>query len=418
VTVERFSSNEDPPATEPEPAAEPEPTVAPTRTRWTGTRVIGALLAVLFFGGPAIAGTLGVQPQTIENRALAPFPSLSDGWDIFPALTGWATDHLPLRDRAVRVNNKVSQDAFGEMPATAGSLPTVILGRDGWLYYSVDIGNACSARNRMAHVADGATRLAGIVAKTNAAYLMTVAPNKTSIETENLPDRYPLDVCASQARADLHQRLATTPPPGYFDLFGPIAEVKREHTTAYLPQDTHWTDFGCIRYATELVQRLDPALLGATTVTPTGPRSADGDLNTLRGIPGPTIAEGASLTRSGVSTQVDAMSLAGVTYNLFTSTSTDAALWPGRTVIIGDSFSDKSLTTLAPFFGELVFFAYTTEQASPPKALADLLLSADTVIFEQVERYYVSDLYPVTQSSYLDSLEEAVDQALRSRSAG
>ena len=87
------------------------------RTKRRPRRWVALLIAFLFFFGPLGAFVLGQRPVAFENRALAEFPSVSDGWDFFPNFTTWAVDHLPLRDKAVRANARASELVFGEAPS-------------------------------------------------------------------------------------------------------------------------------------------------------------------------------------------------------------------------------------------------------------------------------------------------------------
>jgi alginate O-acetyltransferase complex protein AlgJ len=392
-----------------EQASEHQPQAPSPRPKWGRGGIVVAILALAFFATPAVARIAGVRPLTIENHTLAPFPSLADRWEFFPKLATWATDHLPLRDRAVRVNSEISENAFGELPATAGQRPIVLMGKDGWLFYDADISNACKAMDHLAQVGDRVQRLGSIIAKATGSFTFVVAPDKSSVETDRLPRRYAQDACATAEKLALRKKLASTPPIGYVDLFGPIDDVKKQHGSAYQPQDTHWNDYGRIQYATVLTRHLDPALADGTSVVAIGPQSSPGDLNVLRGQPGPTTYDGASITRVGVTTQDSVQTIFGMPLEVTTSASTGAPLHPGRTVIIGDSFSHRSLPMLAPFFSE-VDLVLPNEHGTPVEALAALLQSADTVIFEEIERAYVVSDSSLLEPHYMDRLEQLLSQ--------
>jgi len=89
------------------------------RPRHGGRQRTALLSALVFFLVPVLAVSLGVRPAEFENRALAGFPTPTDGWGFFTGLPAWASDHLPFRDVAVRVVDGLSRGAFGES-ATLG----------------------------------------------------------------------------------------------------------------------------------------------------------------------------------------------------------------------------------------------------------------------------------------------------------
>ena len=116
---------------------------------------------------PAAAYVFGVRATEIENRRLTPFPSLSAGWEFFPQVSAWATDHLPLRDRAVAANTGCRSRCSASRrstavppraarpgrwrPRPAGGrsqervFPKVLQGQDGWLFLGADVCGAVRA---------------------------------------------------------------------------------------------------------------------------------------------------------------------------------------------------------------------------------------------------------------------------------
>jgi hypothetical protein len=82
------------------------------------------VLALVFFFTPAVALASGFHAHQIENRPLAKFPSIHDGWKALPELGTWATDHLFGRKQAVAVNNQIAQHLFGHCPTTPPPPPS------------------------------------------------------------------------------------------------------------------------------------------------------------------------------------------------------------------------------------------------------------------------------------------------------
>ena len=96
----------------------------PARHRRPGRRQFSAIvlvLAMVFFFTPAVALAAGFRAHQIENRPLAKFPSIHDGWKALPELGTWATDHLFGRKQAVALNDQIAQHVFGQLPDNTGS---------------------------------------------------------------------------------------------------------------------------------------------------------------------------------------------------------------------------------------------------------------------------------------------------------
>lgn len=349
-----------------------------------------AVLALLFFGAPGVSVAFGARAGQIENRELAPFPSPGDGWAFFPQLSQWATDHLPLRDRAVEANTQLSRVVFDELPATAG-VPPVVEGRDGWLYLREDLDHACDFRAEQQALGSQFARMADLAGDLGVAFVSVVGPDKTTVETDRLPAVYPRMNCSREAKAALWDRVAADPPPGFVDLLPVMRSVKAEHGAAYKPQDTHFNDYGNVAYARALVAAIDPDVWARTEVIATGPRSTVGDLLVVLGQPGPTTFDGIELRRGGVTVdRHEAVSVDGVPlWARTTATSTAGApLIPGRTVMFGDSYTINALPWLSPFFEELLLVEH---RAYDPVAVARLLGTADRIVDEVVERTYVTN---------------------------
>jgi len=87
-------------------------------------------------------------------------------------------------------------------------------------------------------------------------------------------------------------------------------------------------------------------------------------------------------------------------YTTSTATSTGAPLVPGRTLLIGDSFSLHVVSWLQPFFADLTYLPLSVD----PATFARQLRSADAVIFEQVERYFVQCDTPLLSADFLTAV--------------
>src|SRR5688500_20262388 len=93
-----------------------------------------ALTAVLFLVAPWLARAAGVEAEQIENRRPAPAPELQDGWELFPRLSNYLTDRLPLRKQAVAADAWIDINVFDGAPTFGQAASSEgVLGRAGWL---------------------------------------------------------------------------------------------------------------------------------------------------------------------------------------------------------------------------------------------------------------------------------------------
>ena len=405
---------------------------APARRRhWPTRRPVALLLALCFFFGPAVGFLLGARPQAIENRALTPMPSLSDGWSFFPTFTSWAVDHLPLRAQAVKANSVVSEKVFGEAPsfngdtggpiggapvgasgkAAASQYPRVIQGKEGWLYFGADVSNLCQPTGSVAETLTRLNRLADAVQASGRRFVLAIAPDKSTIYPEALPDSYAGRSCAEARRTAFWDAVQKTPPAGYVDLKTPLlAEQQKSGVPVYRQTDTHWGPLGAAIYAQRLAAALDPALLRSTTIVPKGQATRTGDLGNMIGSPNVDSFPDYELRRPGVEpVGREGLALPAMPYSprTFTDTTTGAPLFTPATLLLGDSFSSASGGTLGPLFADVTLLH--NEAADPyPQAVASRMAEADVVVYEIVERTIASGRGALISDESLTAIEKTL----------
>lgn len=396
---------------------------APAATARRRPRRLAVLVVgLVFLFTPAVAYVTGVRATEIENRPLAAFPSPSQGWEFFPSVTTWATDHLPLRGFAVSANARVSRDLFGEAPPRSGTdsgptgpvapvpgagpsmdrtFPAVFEGRDGWLFLGGDQAAACAPRAPLEQTLEGLERFGDLLTGAGKAYVLTVAPDKSTLSPDRLPASYVGDDCAPAGKAAFWDRLQSRPLTGYADLKGPLEQAQRETgDDLYRPSDTHWGPRGALVYAEQVADALDPALWRTSTPTPTRPVRQDGDLAVLLGTPRTDEVPGWALERPGVVVRQAAET--GLA-----STTTDVPLWTAPTLVVGDSFTKASLPQLAPLFAD-ARIVQPSLAAEDAEALVAAVLAADAVVLELVERSVAGGRLALTDPAFLDLLEQAL----------
>jgi alginate O-acetyltransferase complex protein AlgJ len=429
--------------------------------RWTPSHTLIGVFALLFFFGPAIAAGVGVRATAIENRKLTSFPSIHNGWSIFGNFDSWATDHLPLRDTAVRTNTNAERDIFREDPnyaangaagattANAGGVaglpgvgapapaatptptqstaaaapaapaitfPAVVGGTNGWLYYGTDFADACQPVLTPTVIAQRFQQLSDIITKAGKKFVMTIAPDKSDVYPQYIPSNFAAKTCTRTAQDALWAAMAAHPPTGYFDVHTPIvaAVAAAPQTPIYYKTDTHWDNAGSLIYAKGLANSLNPSIWTTSVVKDTGPVSKPTDLSALLGTPKSESQETFTVTRPGVH-NVENNKMVKIA-----NTTTNAPLVTGSTALISDSFTEAANFAVSGFFSSASIInpvaACTTASCLPKGSafayagLESIIKGSQTVVLEIVERDVVGGQAPILSSAFLTSLASSLGE--------
>lgn len=359
-------------------------------------RLLSALVAFAFVFGPAAAWLGGVRAEPFENRPLAPAPTTADGWHALDTLAPWASDHLPLREQAVRSKAWTDFHALGTIPGTVPTAlrppiqttdgphpvaPTVVRGRDGYLFLGQDFDNLCLGTARFRSSLRRLSRLVDVIAASGRRVVLTVAPNKSTVMSSRLPAVLPHGRCATSALRHQAAVLDDYADPHYLALRPSLDDLLRGGVEPYWRDDTHWTGTGASTYAGLLAARLGIAGLRTHDLTVTH----EGDLGGLIGV---RLRETRRVKRvtgdiSEIHVPHDGYQLHVAPMRRWTS-ETPGAL-PGRTVLIGDSFTANYLDNLQPLFAHGTFLYDRPYQDM--KRVVSEIQRADTVVIEVVQRF-------------------------------
>lgn len=185
---------------------------------------------VLF--GPSTAGAneqLAKPPVLIKNGKLND-TFLSDAMQ-------WYTDHAFLRQELISLNNLLSAKLF----RTSGA-DSVILGKDGWLYYGYTLGDytgdGALTEKELYAVANNLALMNEYVSQKGEKFLFVPVPNKNTLYPEQMPSSYKQSDDRSIFR--LMAKLKTLQVP-YADLY---AAFKNENEPLYFAHDSHWNPKG------------------------------------------------------------------------------------------------------------------------------------------------------------------------------
>lgn len=187
----------------------------------------------IFFTGPSQSGA---------NENLSDFPSLKtkDGEinrEYLGQVSGWIDDHFLLRQEWISLHNWISGKVFG----VSGN-DSVILGTDGWLYYSDTLADYTSTNPMSGRELFGAQRnlqlMADYCRENGRAFLFVIAPNKNSLYGGNMPGYGHIGENTNAQR--LLQRLEAA-GVGTVDLF---AQFSGQEEVLYFEHDSHWNTKG------------------------------------------------------------------------------------------------------------------------------------------------------------------------------
>jgi alginate O-acetyltransferase complex protein AlgJ len=353
-------------------------------------KALATVVACAFVFGPAAAAALGQRATPMENRPLAARPAVSEGWDALDMLTAWASDHLPVRNHAVRTNAWIDYHVLGGLPAAAstnpkGPDPLVVRGRDEYLFVGEDFTFSCVRGKEFDRSLRSMLELAAVIEASGRRAVVVIGPNKSSVAPDKLPRVVPRGDCATDTMAAQERTMGRTTDPRFVNLLPGLREAESKGLRPYWKTDSHWSPNGAAVYARTLADRLRPGT-GALATTSTGTQVFSGDLAKLVGLP---IRESADITtlRTGtVQLQPYAKKFVrqGVYYGPQRWTvEPSTGLVPGRTLFLGDSFGYYASDQLRPFFAQGTLLWMRT---TPARTVAAEIAKADTVVLESVQR--------------------------------
>jgi hypothetical protein len=273
---------------------------------------------------------------------------------------------------------------------------TVVHGKDGVLYIGEDFDALCGVGRGFTTGLHRLARLSQLIERSGRRSLFALAPDKSSVVLSDLPDPLPHGSC-DQFGLERDRKVLD----GYGDPDFVLVRRRLARTPdAFWKTDAHWSTVGGSVYAEEVARHLSRRLARAQRYVTTQ-RTKLGDLEIF--LPD-AVAETAParLPANGVSTRpADGSPAFDSTFIKFymdlSWTSTPARkTWPGRTLLLGDSFTYTALEPLMNLFhnGRFMWLGHTDTDD-----IVRAISRADTVIIEAVQRF-ASTTPAVTRSFY------------------
>ena len=240
---------------------------------------VAALLVI-----PAAGYALGFRGKNIDNRTLAQGP----GWSLHTLThsSAWHhaadafSDHMPLRDRAIRWRAETEFNVFHDSPRPGD----VIVGRDQWLFLHEEFTTCTLFPTVPTEQVAQAFGLARAVARGSGRELYTMLiPAKSTIESDHYrSSHYTFEACPRAREQELEALMRQQ--PGSIDLWGPMRAAKRAGGDLWLPNDSHLDARGSILLTKALVQAIHPSSWQEGLMEAGPPSPSIGDLDVLAGI--------------------------------------------------------------------------------------------------------------------------------------
>ena len=316
---------------------------------------------------PAAATAIAGPSETVANEPPVAAPDLRN-WDgsfnadVLSQAADWLGRHFALRREAITLWAWLNAKLLG-----SSVTDSVLLGRDGWLYYAPTRGDYTRSDPMTERELWCAARtlylLQEYAQSRGAAFLFTVAPNKNSLYPENMPALTRLDAPSNAQR--LSGRLAEM-GVACADLFETFAAREQSY---YFPTDSHWNGKGAALAADSILGALgrDSAYLSGSFADSTH----RGDLYEMLYPAGKKADPDYAYT--GFSFTADSGDPDSITIR------TECAEGEGRLLCYRDSFGRNLYPFLAQSFAQATF---SRKNVYDPGTLAE----GDTMIVELVER--------------------------------
>lgn len=329
-----------------------------------------ACLCLVPFVGMAWAPTT----TTTENRELAEVPVLlEDNGTLNSAyLSDWGTyfeDHFAYRNELVTLNAQLRATLFG-----VSATDSVVVGTDGWLYYGGTLSDYCGyallSERGIDNIAFNLSLMEGYVEANGAEFIVTFAPNKNSLYSENMPYYY----VEGEERnlASLEEALSSY-GVGYLSLMDVFSD---EDEVLYYLRDTHWNTKGALLATQSLLDALGEtdeasALEGLEVV------EVDDYVGDLASMLYPTAAEAETDYSYDADLSWEYVEGESVEDSLVVTTGVgDSALYMYR-----DSFANNMIPFFATAYGTACFTKLVPYDLTQAAAYG-----ADVVIIERAER--------------------------------
>lgn len=219
--------------------------------------IIFVVLCFLVMLLPFAAMPMASSQTTTENKELKEWPQWreEEGYNLsfLSDMGEYFQDHFAFRQELVTANALVYGKLFG-----ASTTDQVIIGTDGWMYYTGTLEDYLSrsvmSDRKVFNAIHNLKLMRDYVEERGSQFILTIAPNKNSVYGQNMPYYY-VKGSADNNYQKLKEALIRAEIP-FVDLF-PVFEEEEE--VRYLARDSHWTNRGAVLVYNRIMQEISMA---------------------------------------------------------------------------------------------------------------------------------------------------------------
>ena len=370
-------------------------------------KILGIVSGLVLFIPLALGPFAGLTVLQTNSGVERPSPSLN--FNYLGKLSTWLAERAAFKDLAIRFDGQIDRLIFRESASAGSASPRVIEGRGGVAFIVDAFSEACNPHIQTGLLVNQMKLLSQVIAKSGREFRLVVSPDKSSILRDFLPVNFALKNCFDSYNRDFWEKLERGGISGFVNLHSELlnARVKRREIL-FRSRDTHWDSAGAAMAAKTVVNSLVPDTWEDNLFKFSGLVELSGDLDALTG---KTIIDTAPtytlVRRDVIQVASDAIDQIDQSPNRrIQHTSKSSFLIPGRTLILGDSFSEAA----APFF--LSYFEDVTlmrlSEFSSDKFIT-LIRKANNVLFWSVERSFPYRVaYDWGTDVFIDALRESL----------
>ena len=332
---------------------------------------------------PTIGFFLFPTTETSENRAMSKAPEvIRDGklnLRVFDEFSDYYNEHMGLRNYMVTADARVQETVFG-----VSNVDGVIVGTDGWLYYSATLndyqGTEVLSERALYNLAHNLSIVEDYLTERGTDLLVIIPPNKNTLYGEHMPyyDRYIVEYDHSAKLLKTYLEEQGVP---YLDLF---ELLESQDEVLYQKRDSHWNTKGADLVYSAVLDALGTDYLTFDPSEVTYARTHSGDLDRMLHSFYGSLEE--DYTYALRHTFRFSSETADVTDGWLASENPEGK---GTILMFRDSFADN----LIPFFSETFASAYYSKGIPGHLERYLELYAPEYVVIEKVERNITDYLF-------------------------
>lgn len=313
---------------------------------------------------------------------------------------GGLPDIYTLNGRAAETENTF----VGADGRTHAYAPKVVFGRRGELFFGPEFNAACAYGPNYAASVKPIARIARAIENSGRKAIWTLAPAKVTVFPDRIRTRHlPHKRCDKVGLKEQARVMRTYDDPRYLPLVDALASSSHQ---TYYKTDAHWSTVGGSVFAKQLAKRLSKPVAKAQRFR-YGTEQWQGMLSSMRDVYEPETAELATPRTGQVTVTESAASpwpgWPAFTYRHSWRSTKSAATYPGRTLLVGDSFTMFALENLRPMFRNGRWLWYAGVDLDE---VIDAIVESDTVVLELYQTFTAGT--SITDPHFLRKLRRAL----------